>query len=446
MGGSGMSALAGILLAHGIRMSGSDREDNARLGVLRDFGAEIIVGQHNAKNIPLSTEAVIHSLAIPDDNPELLEARKRGIPVFNYPQVVGALTKKFNTIAICGTHGKTTTTAMIAKILIEANFDPTVIVGSELHELGGSNFRVGKSPLLVLEACEYERAFLNYSPQTIVLTSLDPDHLDYYKDFKDYMSAFHAFAKRLPRDGYFFGNLDDEDVHEVLKELQRRAFPQYNTFTYSHDYAVSDYYIDEKNNTIYHKGVLQGTLELRVPGAHNRANALAAFGVGKNCGVAAGDILASLKKYAGAARRFELKGVLGKTQIIDDYGHHPAEVKATLQAAREKYPNAKLCLVFQPHQLSRTIKLLDEFTQSFKEATTVIVPNIYAARDSAEDAQEMSAEKFVSHLQQAGVNAEYGNGLEETTQRLKSDYKKYDVIMVMGAGDVWKIAKNLTEK
>lgn len=442
IGGTGMSGLAGILQNFGKYITGSDNESSHITHKLQKNGINTIE-HHSAKNIKKALDLVIYSLAIEESNQELKAARLQKIPILSYPEAVGQLTKQFYTIAICGTHGKSTITALISKILLENNFDPTVLLGTTMKELKGRNFRVGKSKILVLEACEYRRAFLNYSPRVIVLHTLDPDHLDYYRDFADYLKAFREFASKLPPEGYFFGNLDDEDIYDVLKTLQGKKFPLYNTFTYGTKYASSDFYLKEK--TIIQKDKHLGELNLKIPGFHNRTNALAAFSVCATLGIAPRDILQGLNTYEGAYRRFELRGKLGKTLIIDDYGHHPTEIKATLDAARELFPKKKICVVFQPHQYSRTKKLFKEFAASFGKADCVIIPNIYEVRDTEGDKGSVSAEKLVNEIKKhhtAGF-VRYGEGISNTVKFLKKNAKNFDVILTMGAGDVWKVAEGL---
>lgn len=438
-----MSALAAILKTYGKQITGSDHEDSVFLHKLRTLGMQL-TSHHAAKNLRNEPDLVIYSLAISAGNPEIRYARRKKIPLLSYPEAVGELTKHFFTIAICGTHGKSTITALLAKIFIENNFDPTVIVGTTLKELGGSNFRVGKSKMLILEACEYKRAFLEYLPRAIVLHTLDPDHMDYYKNFQDYLDAFREFVGRLPRDGYFFGNLDDDDIHSIIHALQTKKFPSYNCFTYSTQYAHADFYLE--GSTLFRHNEKRGNLKLKIPGMHNRTNALAAFAVANSFGIAPKDILKSLASYEGAARRFEIKGKIGKTVIIDDYGHHPVEIAATLQAAREKFPKAKICLVFQPHQYSRTKKLLKEFVESFGAADAVVIPNIYEARDTERDKESISPQILVKAIKQHHKNPQgihYGGGLSKSVDFLKKEIKKYDVVFTMGAGDVWKVADAL---
>lgn len=441
IGGIGVSALAGILLNQGKDLSGSDMEASAIADNFKKQGVKIYIG-HKKENIADETKLVIHSLAIPATNPELIEAKKRRIPTLTYPQAVGELTKHFFTIAVCGTHGKSTITAMIAKILIENNFDPTVIVGTKLKELDDANFRVGKSKILILEACEYMDAFLNYSPRAIILSTLDPDHLDYFKDFEEYKKSFRRFSEKLPSDGKFFGNLDDEDVHEIFKALQLKKMPAHNMFTYSLKYGHSDFYLD--GNKIMRRDVEEGEMNLKIPGEHNRSNALAAFSACRIlCNITPKNILRSLNNYEGSFRRFEIKGKIGKTVIIDDYGHHPAEISATLQAAKEKFPDKRVCVVFQPHQYSRTKKLFKEFGECFGKADLVVIPNIYEARDTKTDKMSVSAQQLVDEIKRHNTNAIFGDGLPKTAEYLKKNHKKFGVILTMGAGDVWKLQRFL---
>lgn len=442
IGGIGLSALVGILIGKNKVLSGSDEKPSQITRDLGHIGIKINIG-HKKENVPPSTQRVIYSLAIPPSNPELKFARQKHIPILSYPEAVGLLTQEYFTIAISGTHGKSTTTSMIAKILIENNFDPTVIVGTQLKELGGRNFRIGKSKILVLEACEYKRAFLNYSPRISVVHTLDPDHLDYYRDFDDYLSAFEQFALKLPLDGYFFANLDDEDIHRIFQALQNKKFPNYNTFTYGTKYSSGDFYLD--GNRLIHRESVAGVLDLKIPGEHNRSNALAAFSVCAALGIAPKKIINSLNKYAGSHRRFELKGRFGKTEIIDDYAHHPAEIRATLQAARERFADKKICAVFQPHQYNRTKKLFNEFADSFGEADCIIIPNIYEVRDTKFDKKSVTAQSLVEEIQKRNPHTEvvFGEGLEKTAEFLKKNSKKFTAIITMGAGDVWKTAEAL---
>lgn len=433
-----MSGLAALMKEKGKKVSGSDKEENASTHFLKKLKVKIFKG-HSEKNVG-TAHVVIRSLAVSDSNPEVRAARLKKIPVITYPEAVGELTQDYYTIAICGTHGKSTTTAMIAKTLIENNFDPTVIVGTKLKELGGQNYRLGKSSIFVLEACEYKRAFLHYNPRVIVLHTLDPDHLDYYKNFADYLSAFKEFVHKLPSEGYLFSNSDDPDVAKLTKEVVGKHPRPPNLFGYG---TSKDAYFSLQEKNIFKNNIFAGDLHLKIPGQHNRMNALAAFSVSSTLGITPTFALKSLNNYGGASRRFEMKGKLGKTLFIDDYGHHPAEIQATLQAAREQFPKEKICVVFQPHQYNRTKNLLKEFGKAFTLADLVIVPNIYGVRDSKEDAAAVSPEMLVKEIKKHKTPALYGEGLENTAALVKEMHKEFDVVFTMGAGDVWKIADEL---
>lgn len=441
--GSGMSGLAGILAHRGVTIQGSDSHISLKSSLLKKQKISYYEGIR-LERITKDISCIIASLAVPESHPEKKKARTMAIPILSYPEAVGLLTQRLRTVSICGTHGKTTTTAMIAKVLLEHEFDPTVLVGSDLKELHNSNFHVGKNPLFILESCEYQKAFLNYHPNIIVLNNLDPDHLDYYKTYKNYLMAFIDFCKRLPKSGYLFANIDDEDVHAVIKKLRERGFPSFNIFTYSQNIEASDYYL--KQNVIYHKGKPHINMQLAVSGIHNRSNALAAFAVCHSLGVASTDIGISLSLYTGAARRFELIGHIvskgKKIDIIDDYGHHPEEIKATLQAVTERYGDAaRICVIFQPHQYSRTRFLFNDFVAALSPAYTVVVPFIYEARDSEEDKKAVSAEKLVAALKKNGTSAIHSGSLEATAEYVKKHKHNFDVIIIMGAGDVWKVGR-----
>jgi len=391
-----MSALAAILHKQGHTVSGSDQQRSATTDHLKKIGVKIFIG-HYAHNIPKQTQYVVHSLAIPKSNPELREARRRKVETYAYPQTVGHLSRFYYTIAICGTHGKTTTTAMVAKILIENGFDPTVIVGSKLDFLDGQNYRVGKSKFLVLEACEYQKAFLNYFPNAIVVLNIEPDHFDAFKNEREYHKVFDDFIARLPDDGI------------LIQPQKPSALP----------------------------------FKLKVPGKHNMANAAAAMKVCETLGVPRTKIKKSLQSFQGSARRFEIKGKIGRTIVIDDFAHHPTEIRATLQAAREKYPKKKICVIFQPHQYSRTKALLKEFGPAFKGAALVVIPNIYEARDTAKDKRSVSSGALVQELKKNKINAIDGKGMEPTLAYVKTHHKNCDLIITMGAGDVSSIAQKL---
>jgi len=413
-----MSALARLYRARGEEVTGSDALDSPLLEALRDEGMGVFVG-HSAFQVSTDVEVVIYSEAISLDNPELESARERGIPMKTYFEALGEITEEFKTIAVAGTHGKTTTTALIARLLMQSYRDPTVVIGTQMHELEGKNMRLGGGDWMVVEACEYRRSFLHLAPTMVVLTNIELDHLDYYKNFEDYLDAFKEFVSMIPEDGVLIGNGDDPNVRDVAESARCEVV-----------------FFDGDSPDL-------NKLKLKVPGHHNRMNALAAFTVGLVIGGEEEAMLSALNSFTGTWRRFEFKGHFNGADVYDDYAHHPTEIRATLQAAREKYPDHRLVAVFQPHQHSRTKHFLEEFAQAFDGADEVVIPNIYKVRDTEEDVKAVSVERFVSTLQKNHDMVKNGEGLEKTIGYLKETIGPNDLVLVMGAGDVWKVADEL---
>lgn len=416
MGGIGISGLGQILISQGNKVTGCDPDKTPWIDDMGRSGISIENG-HDPSHIH-DVDLVIYSLAVPKNHPELECARKQGIKVLSYPEALGELTKKMHSILVSGTHGKTTVTAMLAKIFTENGLDPTVIVGALLPEFGHKNFRTGKSEYLIIEACEYRRAFLKYQPSSLVITNMEHDHFDTYFTFDEYIGAFHSLAEKLPRSGFLFVNSDDENVMDIAKNSKALVVPFGKNGKFSK---------------------IEG-LNLQIPGEHNRKNALTAYTVAKTYKIPEEGILKSLNSYRGASRRMEFLGEIEGVKLYDDYGHHPTEIKATISAIREKYPKEKICLVFQPHQFNRTKHLLPEFGKSFDGVDEIIVPDIYFARDSKEDVQDTSASQLVSEISKHHPNVHDGGGLEKTAEELKKRLHEFDLILIMGAGDVWKVA------
>ncbi len=418
IGGIGISAIARMMLVEGKSVTGSDRSDSKVTDELRKAGAKIVIG-HDAKNIPDACDLVIYTVAVPQDNPELAFAKEKGIPMMTYPETLDAISREKYTIAVSGTHGKTTTTAMIAKILIDVGLDPTVIVGSLMKRPDGgeSNFIAGKSKYLVVEADEYKKSFHNIHPKILVINNLDLDHLDFYKDLADIQDSFRVVAGRVPQDGYIVtdkGNKNIEPVYENLK-------------------ATVDDYI---------KNVDQD-LKLLTPGQHNKWNAAAAATVAGILGIDPEKIKKSLETFQGTWRRFEFKGhTKGGAFIYDDYAHNPQKVKAALQGAREAFPDKKIVAVFQPHLFSRTKTLFDQFVTAFDSADTVILTPIYPAREAFDPtiSSEMLADAIQKHRGQADAYKTF----EEIQNVLKGKYNSAEhVIVTLGAGDGYKIGEAL---
>ncbi|MFA6435659.1 MAG: Mur ligase family protein [Candidatus Gracilibacteria bacterium] len=418
IGGIGMSALARLYHAQKHEVTGSDATDSPLLVALRKEGIRVVIG-HSFSNVPADVDFVIYSEAIPLDNPELEAVRAQKISHKTYFEALGEWTRDKKAICIAGTHGKTTTTGLVSLLLMQAGLDPTVVIGSTMAELGHRNMRFGTSPYMVVEACEYRRSFLHLNPFIGVVTNIELDHTDYYRDLEDYVSAFRDFVKKIPKNGALIVNGEDALCREIAKD------------------AVCSVFFFEASSADF------STFHLKVPGRHNLMNALAALTVGRFLGLKEEEIVKALESFKGVWRRFEYKGELNGAPVYDDYGHHPTEVMATLQGAREAYPNQRLVLVFQPHQHNRALHFLEGFREAFKLADEVIIPNIYAARDSREDREAMPAERFVKELQKTHPCVKFGDGFGNTVNYLKKSVDLDDLVVVMGAGDVWEVAEKL---
>jgi len=420
LGGIGISALAFWALNDGATVSGSDVSDSALLEDLRGQGATIFIG-HKAENIGKGVELVIYTEAIDfKTNPEYLKAKELGVPVLSYFQALGKISEGKKTIAVTGSHGKTTTTAMLGLGLIAAGLDPTVIVGSKVREFGNRNIRLGKSDLLVVEACEYRRDFLTLKPFGMAALNLDLDHLDYYKDEKDYVSAFASLADKIHTDGFLVINGDDKNATTVAKHCKGKT--------------VKVGMGDAKKSDI----------KLQVMGEFNQLNALQALKVAELLDADLGKFKKALHDFRGTWRRMELKGEFQGAKVYDDYGHHPTEISATLKALKSAHPDKKLICIFQPHQYSRTYQLLDQFKTAFGSADWVIIPNIYAARDSDEDKRKIDAERLVKFIGEHHKNVTWGKDFETTYGLLKKQVTGNDVVVTMGAGNITELSDRLT--
>ncbi|MBN1258183.1 UDP-N-acetylmuramate--L-alanine ligase [Candidatus Peregrinibacteria bacterium] len=417
IGGSGISAIAYLALEKGIKVTGSDIAGSPITEDLAEHGARFYVG-HAGEHVPDTAELVVYSEAIDQKtNPEFLAAKKKGIPVMSYFESISEISKHKKTIAVAGTHGKTTTTAMLGEALVAAGLDPTVIVGSRVPEFGGKNIRVGHGELFVVESCEYRRSFLNLNPFGAVLLNCEPDHLDYYKDEKDYVSAFIEFIKKVPKDGFIIANMLDKNVQKVC------------------GYCVGNVVgLDSKK-------MAEISLNMSVPGDFNKSNATHAYLAALQVGAAEKPARKGLENFKGTARRMEVIGEKDGVTVIDDYGHHPTEIKATLLALRDKYKGRRIICVFQPHQYSRTYRLLGDFKTAFGDADKVLIPNIYEARDTAEDKKRISAVSFVAALREHHPDVTWTKDFKTTVGLLYKENKPGDVIVTMGAGDGYKVGE-----
>ncbi len=434
IGGIGVSALARYYLSKGHEVSGSDLFPSEITDSLEEKGVKLFIGQHQAKNMPEKADLAIYSPAVTADNPEFKEAGKRGIKLQSYPQVLGELTKQYFTIAVSGTHGKSTTASMLGLLLIKAGLDPTVIVGTKLKEFGNSNCRPGSSQYLVIEADEHFASFLNYWPKIIVLTSIEADHLDYYKNLKNILKTFQKYLKRLPKNGAIVADKDDKNTGRILAGQESALFKKY-------------WYQLKQKETAQLKKIL------KIPGEHNVANALAALTAARILKIPDKISFQALASYQGSWRRFEEKKVKIKNRrltIISDYGHHPTEVKATLRAAREKYPKKRIWCVYQPHQYQRTYYLFKNFVKVFKQVPLdkTIITDIYdvAGREEKNIKKKVNAEKLAAAVKnKKTVYLPAGQILGHLEKNLDS----FDILMIMGAGDIYRLADSfagLTKK
>ncbi|HUU81935.1 MAG TPA: UDP-N-acetylmuramate--L-alanine ligase [Phycisphaerae bacterium] len=444
IGGCGMRAAAGLLLHSGLRVSGSDQSDFAGLGDLVAAGATVHVG-HSAAHLPDDLDLLVISAAIPEANPELHEARRRGCPIITYAQLVGRLMSRRQGVSIAGTHGKSTTTALTAHIYRTGGLDPSFIVGAHSDQLGGSS-GVGKGPHFIVESCEYARSFLHHRPVLAAILNIEKEHLDCYTDLPDIVAAFAAFADSVSPDGLLIARHDDANVAQAT----RQAAAPVETFGIepSACWTATDLRADQGRYSFavhYRQRKLFETA-LDLPGEHNVTNALAAAALAFHGGVAPDAIAQAIRTYRGIDRRMSVRGTGGGVTVVDDYAHHPTEIRATLHAARCRFQPRRTWVVFQPHQHSRTRLLMDEFAGCFTEADIVLVSDIYSVRDSDEERRKTKADDLVSRIHAGGGQARYLPTLEQVASHLIEQVTSGDLVITMGAGDVWKVADELAQR
>ncbi|MDR3296562.1 MAG: UDP-N-acetylmuramate--L-alanine ligase [Clostridiales Family XIII bacterium] len=444
IGGIGLSAVAEILLAKGFHVSGSDIKESEITDKLIKNGAAIHLG-HRAKNA-VGADLVVYSAAVSAENPELEMARKRGVPAVTRAEALGALMAEHkNSVAISGAHGKTTTTSMISLILKNAGLEPTILVGGELSEIDG-NVQVGRGEFFVTEACEYMDSFLQLSPKYAVILNIDSDHLDYFKDIEHIARSFDSFANLVPDDGAVVAYDANPFVNSIIGELKKRVV----TFGFHDrcDYRAADIVFTPEGMpgfSIFHGAARLCGVQLSVPGEHNIANALAAFACCHDMGVAAGSIKDTLEAFEGTRRRFD---VLGYTEnsvcVVDDYAHHPAEILATLKAAK-KMPHRDLWCLFQPHTYTRTVALFKEFTEAFDLADKLVMAEIYAAREK--NIHKISSKSIVDEIKKnhPGRDAWYFGSFDEIAAFVRDAAQPDDLVITMGAGDIYQVSEKILE-
>jgi len=436
IGGSGISAIARVLLGRGCVVSGSDEQSNEITAALQADGATIYQG-HNASNIS-GAQLVIISSAIPEENPELQAARTANIPVMKRSDFLGHLMADRIGIAVAGTHGKTTTTGMLAHILMEAELDPTVIVGGILPSLG-TNGRYGEGDYFLVEADEYDRMFLGLRPEVAIISNIEHDHPDIFPNEDDYRDAFEKFAQLLPDGGHLVACATDVETAALLQKLQLSGV-EISTYALGvnageqpkADYLALDLRPNQLGGTdflVETEGEMVGLARLRVPGDHNVLNALAAIIVAVDLGIDFNVIRAALGSFSGVNRRFELIGEVGNVTIIDDYAHHPTEIGVTLQAARQRYPGRRLWAVWQPHTFSRTKLLLDKFATCFTEADRVVALDIYRSRET--DSLGLDTAVVLEAMNHPA--AIHIPNLDDAAKYILDRVRPHDVVLTLGA-------------
>ncbi len=442
IGGISMSGLAEILLNQGYKVSGSDMRDTPIIKRLIEKGANIYIG-HDKQNLG-DADLVVYTDAISADNPELLAAFSKEITTINRGTFLGHLMKAYqNSIAVSGTHGKTTTTGMISIILDKSSLEPTILLGGELDQIGG-NVKIGKDNYLLTEACEYKGNILKFHPTTGIILNVEEDHLDYFKNLKHIVDTFSNFAKGIPEDGTLIINNDDNNSSEIIKNIKC------NIITFGIEkkdctYQAKDIEFDDfglpKYTLVYNNKSYE--VRLSVMGIHNIYNSLAAIAATHLSGVPIDTIINSIKLYTGTHRRLEHKGSYNNIKIIDDYAHHPTAIRANLSSIK-KIAKKNVWCVFQPHTYTRTKALLSEFSHSFDNADKVIVCDIYAAREK--DLGTIHSRDLVKKLNENNVDAIYINNFDEISNFIINNANKDDIILTMGAGDVYRVGEQILDK
>jgi UDP-N-acetylmuramate--alanine ligase len=442
IGGTGLSAIARVLLEMGYTVTGSDRAESPFTRDLEAAGVTISIG-HRPENVR-GANLVVRSSAIPNDNPEVIAARGQGIPVLKRADFLGSLMDGKAGIAIAGTHGKTTTTSMLAWVLTALGQDPTFIVGGVLTNLG-VNARAGKGPTFVIEADEYDRMFLGLKPAIEIVTNVEHDHPDCYPTPEDFQAAFVDFVRLLPANGMLITCAEDKGARQLIKEARKmdKSVLTYGLHPLKEDGVIEADSFAEVLTANVHGGFnfdahVMGhavTVSLLVPGEHNVRNALAVLTVTQLLGLNLAEAARALGEFRGTGRRFEVRGEAGGGTVIDDYAHHPTEIRATLAAARARYPGRRVWAVWQPHTYSRTQTLFNEFARSFGDADEVLVTEIYAAR---EQKQDFSSEQVVDVMQHP--SAHFTASLKDASDRLISHLRPGDVLLVLSAGDADQVS------
>jgi UDP-N-acetylmuramate--alanine ligase len=439
IGGIGLSGLARLLAARGYTVTGSDLRPNAQTIDLEALGVKIYTG-HEASHLPSNCSLVVRSAAVGDDNPEIVAARAANVPVLLHAEMLGKLMSERSGIAVAGCHGKTTTTALISYILSRAGFEPSFLCGGVIPQLG-TNAAGGKGRHFVAEACEFNRSFLQLKPQCAVITNIEEDHLDYYKDIDEIAAAFRDFAGLVGEKGTVIGGVDSPPVAELIAGLKGKG--EGYSIEKDADWCAKKIGVEGGlwRFDVLKYGKAFGSFGLAVPGLHNVSNALAAIAACTWAGVGRELIELALTEFTGAERRFQVLGERNGAIVIDDYGHHPTEIQATLRAVKERFPDKKIWCVFQPHQYSRTRAFLKEFARSFGDAHLVLLPEIYEARDGDAEKHKISSADLAKKLDENGKAALFMPSFDHVVAFLEDKVDPSVVVVTMGAGNVDEVAK-----
>lgn len=441
IGGISMSGLAEILLEEGFTISGSDAKESPLTDKLASEGVQISYPQ-SAANITSGIDAVVYTAAIHEDNPEFAAAKNTGLPMLSRAELLGQIMDNYvNSVAVAGTHGKTTTTSMLSQVLLAADSDPTISVGGILKAIHG-NIRVGHSDVFLTEACEYTNSFLNFHPKYSLILNIEEDHLDFFKDLADIRHSFRRFAENTAEGGTIIINGAIADYDEIVKDLPVSVVTY--GLTEACDYYPSDITFDEKGCATYtavHQGRAFTSVKLNIPGMHNVSNSLAVIAAALSLKIELSTITSGISQFTGTDRRFELKGMYkdGVT-VIDDYAHHPTEIAATLTAA-QNYPHKRIICVFQPHTYTRTKAFLKDFAKALSLADVIVLADIYAARET--DTLGISSKNIEDDLKALGKEAYYFPSFDEIENFLQKKCMNGDLLITMGAGDVVKIGEHL---
>ena len=447
IGGISMSGLVKLLLSKGFEVSGSDSSRSAITDELEGLGVKINIGQR-AANITDSVNAVVYTNSISEDNEELLEVKKRQLPLLTRGELMGQLMKQYpHSIGVSGTHGKTTVTSLLSLFLLEGGLDPTISVGGIVHEIGGQ-FRIGEGEHFVVESCEYKNSFLSFHPTDAIILNIDEDHLDFFKDINDIRASFRKFADLIPAGGNLYANSEIEGVKDLFKGCAASLYTYGVEGTDAYkaeapDYAAVNVTYDEKGHGSFDfvdHGKTLGRVTLGLVGSHNVSNAVPAVAAALNYGVPFESIVKTAKQFTGTKRRFEYKGSLGTISIYDDYAHHPTEIAATLTAAK-KCAKGRVVTVFQPHTYSRTKALLHEFADALSLSDVTVLAEIYAAREK--NTGEVSSEDIKKLLVEKGKEAYHFGTFDEIENFLLEFCQQDDMLITMGAGDVVRIGDSL---